>query len=132
MDTIAEEVRQRALASVDTIAASIKDSVPYGDPKPDTKAVTFDAFMNASPQMRQAILQADPANSSTLISGLMSEAANRFGGMAAEKLRPMFEMDQLTGAAQQLEQAQAAGGDDQATAGAAAELMSLLGIDPFQ
>lgn len=127
---IAEAVRQRAYDAVDDVAAGLKDSVPFGTPAPaDPPVMGLQQYLLASPEERQAYLQALPREEFTAtMTRLQDEAVSRFGAMAAPIL-PMLAMEEGAGQLGLLEQQRA-----DPTAGlvaAHAELTQLLGMDPF-
>lgn len=125
LDAIASEVRQRAFDAVDTVAAGIKDSVPFGGPPPAPPQMTLAQYLTADPQTRQAMLQNDP-NSTDTLSRLHNEAVSRYGANAANLL-PILSMEQGTTAIAHAQQQD----PHQSVADAMGELQDMLGINPF-
>jgi hypothetical protein len=124
---IGEAVRERAYEAVDDIAASLKDSVPFGYPPPQPPKMDLQTYLAAPPDMRQAFLQGLPADEfSSTMSDLQNEAVSKFGPMA-QAIMPMLTMEETAGQVGHLEQQDPSAG----LVAAHAELTELLGMDPF-
>ena len=131
LNEIAAAVRERAMASVDDIAARLIDTVPFGGPPPAPVKPDLDAFLQAPPDQRRAYLQSLGPEYGATISDLMAQANSRYGALAA-KLLPIFQMDEAASQVQEMEANQQTGLEgEMGTALARADLAELLGIDPF-
>lgn len=126
LDEIAADVRQRAYDAVDTVAAGLRDSVPFGGPPPAPPTLTLEQYLGADPHARQALLlgTGDPAGT---IAKLHSDAVSRYGALAAPIL-PILSMED---AQQGISQAQQNFDPQTDVAAAHAQLQDLLGYDPF-
>lgn len=129
LQIIGEEVRDRAYEAVADVAASMKDSVPFGYPPPAPPQMHLGDYLAAAPDMRLAYLQSlDGKSFGETISRLQSEAVDKFGAMA-QAVTPLLAADEAQiGAARLMSEGSDAGLGTQA---AYAELTELLGFDPF-
>ena len=133
MQALGKEIGQRMELITNHIAKGTKDMnfmpPPAPTPKPDLQA-----FLQASPEERQAYLQNLPSEDyAKTVSALQNEANSRYGAMASV-LGPMFEMtdaniqasklSMMHGPAAQMEQ-------NLGMAHAHADLAEMLGMDPW-
>ncbi len=131
MSAIIEDVKGRMKDALPDIVAGISGSlapvVPPEPPKP-----SLEAFMQASPEDRQAFWAGiPPEDYAKVTTDMMTEATNRWGAMA-KNLQPLFNDGQQQAMLQHLNIGQATGID--ANLGVAAahhDLVEMLGMDPF-
>lgn len=134
MMDLGKEIGQRMSIISNHIAKGTADMSfmppPTPAPKPDLQA-----FLQASPEERQAYLQGLPKDEyAKTVSDLQSQANSRFGAMASV-LGPMFEMTDANIQASKLEQmhnpAIAPMEQNLGMATAHADLAEMLGMDPW-
>lgn len=126
MSEVAEAVRQHAYDAVDTIAAGIVDSVPFGTPPPEPPKLSLEQYLTAPPEMRQALLQSSGEPFGEMISRLQNEAVSQYGAMA-QVIMPMLSLEQSEHQMQQVAQEDPSLGIQAAHE----ELSTMLGFDPF-
>lgn len=131
MTAIIEDVKGRMKDALPDIVAGISGSlappVPPEPPKPDLQA-----FLQASPDERQAFWAGIPPEDLAKVSTqMMTEATNRWGAMA-KVLQPLFHDGEMNSILMHGNINQATGIDTNlGVAAAHQDLSELLGIDPF-
>lgn len=127
MDSLAEQIRQRAELAIPAVAAGVRGEVPFGYEAPKRNDEVR-AFLNMTPEQRQQmVIGLGPEGYRDWSESMMGKLTTRFGP-AAQVLFPMLQGAPIETVASGVPSDDGSLG----VAAAQADIAQLLGFDPFE